>query len=184
MKKTDIHRENPLRILILFISVVLLGFFPNPADAGMLQKTGFTLKKDFGPQVMLDQTLFNVNIPLNVSNLPGPWKNAKFKAMVAVIFMDAAGKMVGYGLGEGGQEEFISLDVVLDNGSYNGTVVVPIRVSIGAITGKTCCVSIVIAESGDQHMFIGASRGGTAPNSGQCDNIGWSGMTPGTILPF
>ena len=181
MKKTDIHPQNPLRILVLFIGVVFFGFFPSPADADMLQKTGFALKKNIGPQIMLDQSLFNVNIPLNVSNLPGPWKNAKLKAMVAVIFMDAAGETVGYGLGEGGQE-FIPLNIVLDNGGYNGTVEVPIRVSMGAITDKTCCVTMVLAKLGDQFMFIGTSTGGTAPNSGNCGGIGWSGLTPGTIL--
>jgi hypothetical protein len=31
-------------------------------------------------------------------------------------------------------------------------------------------------------MFIGASRGGTAPNSGECGDISW--ITPGTILPY
>jgi hypothetical protein len=181
MKKTDIHPQNPLRILVLFIGVVFFGFFPSPADADMLQKTGFALKKNIGPQIMLDQSLFNVNIPLNVSNMPGPWKTAKLKAMVVVVFMDAAGETVGYGLGKGGQE-FMPLDVVLDNGGYNGTVVFPIEVTMGAMTGKTCCVTMVLAELGKQLMFIGASTGGTAPNSGNCGNWSLSGISPGTIL--
>lgn len=183
MKKADIHPQNPLQILILFIGVVFFALFPSMANAGMLQKAGVTLKKNFGPQIMLDQTLLDVNIPLNISNMPGPWKNAKLKAMAIVYFMNAAGETTGYGLGEGG-ENWTPLDVALDNGSYNGTVVFPIRVSIGAITGKTCCVTMVMAELGNQHMFVGASTGGTAPNSGQCANIDWSAITPGTIMPY
>ena len=183
MKNTVSHHKKQSRMLALVLSVALLGLFPGLTAAGMSQKYGLTLKKNFGPQIMLDQTLFNVNIPLAISNLPGPWKNAKLHTMVAVIFMDAAGEMVGYGLAEGGQE-FIPLDIALDNGGYNGTVVVPIRMSMGAITGKTCCVTIVLAKLGDQIMFIGSSTGGTAPSSGNCGDIVWSGITPGTILAF
>ena len=61
----------------------------------MLQKTGVTLKKDFGPQIMLNQNLFNVNIPLAISNMPGPWKNAKIKARAIVYVLDGAGKTSG-----------------------------------------------------------------------------------------
>jgi hypothetical protein len=183
MNKADIHRKPALRILILIASVVLFGFFSNTANAGMLQKAGVTLKKNFGPQIMLDQTLMNVNIPLNISNMPGPWKNAKLEAVAIVYFLNATGETTGYGLGEGG-ENFTPLEVTLDNGGYNGTVAFPIRVSMGAITGKTCCVTIVMAELGNQRMFVGASTGGTAPNSGQCGNIDWSGITPGTIMPY
>ncbi|MCB2168064.1 MAG: hypothetical protein KQI78_10400 [Deltaproteobacteria bacterium] len=84
-------------------------------------------------------------------------------------------------LGKGG-ESFTPLDVALDNGGYNGTVVVPIRMSMGTITGKTCCTTMVLAKLGDQVMFIGSSTGGTAPNSGNCGGTIGSGLSPGTIL--
>jgi hypothetical protein len=67
----------------------------------MLQKYGLTLKKNLGPQFMLDQTLFNVNIPLAISNLPGPWKNAQLNVVAVVYFLDGAGETIGYGLGKG-----------------------------------------------------------------------------------
>ncbi len=183
MKKTVNHPKKQSRILVLVLSAALLGLFTGPAAAGMLQKTGVTLKKDFGPQIMLDQTLFNVNIPLAISNMPGPWKSAKLKALAIVYFLDGTGETIGYGLGEGG-EELIPLDVVLDNGGYNGTVVFPIRVSMGTITAKTCCVTIVVAEQSTQRMIIGVSQGGTAPNSGDCGGMDFSHLTPGMILPY
>jgi hypothetical protein len=86
------------------LGLALLGPFPGPTAAGMLQKTGVTLKKDFGPQIMLNQNLFNVNIPLAISNMPGPWKNTKINALAIVHFIDGAGKTIGYGLGEGGEK--------------------------------------------------------------------------------
>lgn len=183
MKKTLIHRENLLRILVLVVGVVLFGFLPNPAAAGMLQKAGVTLKKDFGQQIMLDQTLFNVNIPLNISNMPGPWKNAKLEAFAIVYFLDGTGKAIGAGLTEGG-ESLMPLDVVLNNGGYNGTAVLPIRTTMGTMTGKTCCVTMVVAEASNQHMIIGVSKGGTAPNSTDCGGMDFSHLTPGMILPY
>jgi len=184
MTTSDIHRKISSRILVIVLGVALLGLLSSPTAAGMLQKSGIIMKKNLGPQIMLDQTLFNVNIPLNISNMPGPWKNAKLKAVAMVYFLDGAGETIGYGLGEGG-ESSTPIDVALDNGGYNGTVVFPIRVTMGAMTGKTCCVTMVVAELGNQHMFIGSSKGGTAPNSGECgQNIGFAGITPGTILPF
>lgn len=181
MKKT-IHHQKPSRMLVLVLCAALFGLLPGPTVAGMLQKAGFTLKKDLGPQLMLDQTLFNVNIPLAISNMPGPWKNAQIKALAIVYFLDGAGETVGYGMGEG-REELIPLDIVLDNGGYNGTVAFPIRASMGMITAKTCCVTIVIAEQSTQRMIIGVSKGGTAPNSGDCGGMDFSHFTPGMILP-
>jgi hypothetical protein len=183
MKKTVNHHRKQSGLLVLILGLTLLGPFPVPAAAGMLQKTGVTLKKDFGPQIMLNQTLFNVNIPLAISNMPGPWKNAKIKALAIVYFLDGAGKTIGYGLGEG-VEELIPLDVVLDNGGYNGTAVFPIRASMGTMSDKTCCVTIVVAEQSSQHMVIGVSKGGTAPNSGDCGGVDFSHLTPGMILPY
>jgi len=183
MKKTVNHHKKQSRMLVLVLSVALLGLFPGLTAADMLQKYGLTLKKNLGPQFMLDQTLFNVNIPLAISNLPGPWKNAQLKVVAVVYFLDGAGETIGYGLGKGG-ESFTPLDVALDNGGYNGTVVFPIEVMIGAMTGKTCCATMVFAELGGQLMFIGSSTGGTAPNSGNCGSIGFSGMAPGTIWPY
>jgi hypothetical protein len=170
-------------ILVIVLGIALIALPADTASAGMLlQKSGLVLKKDFGPQIMLDQTLFNVNIPLNISNMPGPWKNAKLKAVAFVYFLDGPGEMIGYALSEGG-EEGTPLNVTLDNGSYNGTVALPIRAAAGALSGKTCSVAMVIAELGNQHMFIGASKGGTAPNSGDCANMGSPPIQPGTILP-
>jgi hypothetical protein len=181
MKKT-IHHQKPSRMLVLVLCAALFGLLPGPAAAGMLQQTGVTLKNDFGPQIMLNQSLFNVNIPLAISNMPGPWKNAQLKALVIVYFLDGAGKTIGYGLGEG-VEELSPLDIVLDNGGYNGTVAFPIRASMGTMSGKTCCVTVVIAEQSTQRMIIGVSKGGTAPNSGDCGGMDFSHLTPGMILP-
>ena len=93
--------------------------------------------------------------------------------------LDGPGEMIGYGV----SEEGTPLNITLDNGSYNGTVALPIRAAAGALSGKTCSVAMVIAELGNQHMFIGASKGGTAPNSGNCANIGSPPIQLGTILP-
>ena len=170
-------------ILVLVLGIALTALPAGTASAGMLfQKSGLVLKKDFGPQIMLDQTLFNVNIPLNIANMPGPWKNAKFSAVALVYFLDGAGDMIGYGISEGG-EEGMPLNITLDNGSYNGTVALPVRETAGTLSGKTCAVTMVFAKQGGQLMFIGASKGGTAPNSGQCGNMNFSGIKPGTIMP-
>jgi hypothetical protein len=93
--------------------------------------------------------------------------------------LDGPGEMIGYGV----SEEGTPLNITLDNGSYNGTVALPIRAAAGALSGKTCSVAMVIAELGNQHMVIGASKGGTAPNSGNCANIGSPPIQLGTILP-
>jgi hypothetical protein len=132
MKKTGIHHKNLSRLLLLVLCVALICIVPASAAADMLQMSGITPQKKFGPQIMLDQTLFNVNIPLAISNMPGPWKNAKLQVVAMVHFLDGAGETIGYGLGEGG-ESFTPLDVTLDNGGYNGTVAFPIRVSMGTI---------------------------------------------------
>ena len=78
----------------------------------------------------------------------------------------------------------IPLDVVLGNGGYNGTAVFPIRASMGTMSDKTCCVTIVVAEQRNQYMVIGVSKGGTAPNSGDCGGMDFSHLTPGMILPY
>ena len=96
--------------------------------------------------------------------------------------LDGPGEMIGYGVSEGG-EEGTPLNITLDNGSYNGTVALPIRAAAGALSGKTCSVAMVFAKQGGQLMFIGASKGGTAPNSGQCGKVDFSGIKPGTIMP-
>lgn len=184
MKEPGLRRSDLVLLVSLVLIVALIGSAPSPATAGVLQQAGITLKKNFGPQIMLDQTLFNVNLPLSISNMPGPWKNAKLKAIVLVTFMNAAGETIGYASGKGGLEDWTPLDVTLNNGGYSGTVVLPIQASVGTISGKTCCLTVVVAEQGNQHMIIGASKGGTAPNSGECADMGFSGMTPGTILPY
>jgi len=188
MRKTHVRFTVLRQTLLLVLGIALVAFPAGPAAAGpagvgtLLQKSGVTLKKDFGAQVMLDQTLFNVNIPLNISNMPGPWKNAKLKAVAFVYFLDGPGEMIGYGISEGG-EEYTPLNITLDNGNYNGTVALPIRKTAGALSGKTCSVAMVIAELGNQTMFIGASKGGTAPNSGHCAKMASPPIQPGTILP-
>jgi hypothetical protein len=183
MKTSDQMRIVLLPILALVLAAGLIGSMPNPASAGMIQKAGLALKKDLGPQITLDQTLFNVKIPLTITNMPGPWANAKLKAVAIVYFLDAAGDAIGYALSENG-EEWTPLAAGLVNGGYNGTVLIPIRKTAGTISGKTCCVAMVVAELGDQHMFLGGSTGGTAPSSGQCDDLSWDGIAPGTIVPY
>jgi hypothetical protein len=171
-------------MLVFVMGLALLGILPSPAAADffqMNQMTGLTLEKKFGPHIMLNQTLFNVKIPLAISNMPGPWKYATLKAFVIVYFLNGAGEATGMAFGEKG-EEFLPLGVTLDNGSYNGTVVFPIRTSAGAITGKNCCLTLVVAEMGNQLMVIGASKGGTAPNAGACAGAIFDQYEPGSIL--
>jgi hypothetical protein len=74
------------------------------------------------------------------------------------------------------------LNITLANGDYSGTVALPIQETEGALSGKTCSVAMVVAELGNQSMFIGASKGGTAPNSGDCADMGAPPIQPGTIL--
>ena len=85
--------------------------------------------------------------------MPGPWKSAKFSAVALVYFLDGAGDMIGYGISEGG-EEGMPLNITLDNGSYNGTVALPIRETAGALSGKTCSVTMVFAKLGrSTHVY-------------------------------
>lgn len=190
MKKTRVRFTVPTQALLLVLGIALVAFPASMVAAGpagaagvsmLLQKSGVTLKKDFGAQVMLDQTLFNVNIPLNISNMPGPWKNAKLTAVAMVYFLDGTGETIGYGMSKGG-EGGMPLNITLANGGYNGTVALPIQETQGALSGKTCSVAMVIAELGNQCMFIGASKGGTAPNSGDCAKMASPPIQPGTIL--
>jgi len=183
MKQTDRRRNYPLRIFVLFLGFVLMGPCPGLLAADFMKKTGFALKKNFGPQIQLNKALFNVHIPLSISDMPGPWKHAKLQAVVYVMFMDGVGETVGYGLGENG-EEVTPLEISLNNGGYNGTVSIPITKSMGTITGKTCSVALIMAQLNDQRMFIGGATGGTAPNSGGCAHINMSAITPGTIVPY
>lgn len=162
--------------------IFLLGLVPGTSCAEMVFKKALKFQQKFGPQITLDQTLMRVNIPLDIDNMPGPWKNAKLKVAAFVYFLDAANEPVGYGASSGGIEEWAPIDVALANGSYSGTVVFPIKAAAGTITGKTCCVVILVAELGNQRMFIGTSMGGTAPNS--CDGFINLDIPPGTILDF
>ncbi|MBN1142114.1 MAG: hypothetical protein JXB25_10045 [Deltaproteobacteria bacterium] len=173
--------KNLLLTAVLALGLALSGYFSGPAEADTIHKLGLTLKKNLGSMVTLDQTLFNVKVPLNISKMPGPWKNAKLKGIAMVYFLDGSGEAIGAGLSENG-EDWVPLDVVLNNGNYNGTVVFPIQQSVGTISGKNCSVAMIIAQMGNQTMFIGASTGGTAPNSGPCGNMCPS-LAPGTILP-
>jgi len=188
MRKTHVRFTVLRQTLLLVLGIALVAFPAGTAAAGpagvgtLLQKSGVMLEKNFGAQVMLDQTLFNVNIPLNISNMPGPWKNAKLTAVAVVYFLDAAGETIGYGMSKGGKEG-LPLNITLANGGYNGTIALPIQETEGALSGKTCSVAMVIAELGNQSMFIGASKGGTAPNSGDCAKMASPPIQPGTILP-
>ncbi len=162
--------------------IFLLGLVPGTSCAEMIFKKALKFQQKFAPPIMLDQTLMNVNVPLDIANMPGPWENAKFKAAAVVYFLDAASEPVGYGASSGGLEEGAPIDVALANGSYSGTVVFPIKAAAGTITGKTCCFVILMAELGNQRMFIGTSMGGTAPNS--CDGFINLDIPPGTIINF
>ena len=165
-------------VTALVTGIFLLGLVPGTSCAEMVFKKALKFQQKFGTQIMLDQSLMNVNVPLDIANMPGPWKNAKFKAVAVVYFLDAASEPVGYGA-SGSLEEGTPIDVTLANGSYSGTVVFPIKAAAGTITGKTCCVVMLVAELGNQRMFIGTSRGGTAPNS--YDSILNIDIPPGTV---
>jgi len=175
--------------MMLVVGIVLLGGLPAPAGADMAaklslsRKFGLQVKKNLGPAVTMDQTLFNVKLPLNISKMPGPWKNAEFVGMATVYFLDGPGDTVGYAISRDG-EEGMPLNISLNGGSYNGTVILPIQNVAGTLTGKTCSAAVVVAKLGDQVMFIGSSKGGTAPNSGACSKMSPSGIQPGTILPY
>ncbi|MEJ2156541.1 MAG: hypothetical protein P8X96_14470 [Desulfobacteraceae bacterium] len=187
MKGMAACKRKLLSISVLLLGIFLLGELPAPLGADMIanlslsQKFGMQVKKNLGPAVTMNQTLFNVKLPLKISKMPGPWKNAKFVGMATVYFLDGAGETVGYAMTKDG-EEGMPLNISLDSGSYNGTVVLPIQTVTGALTGKTCSAAVVMAKLGDQIMFIGFSKGGTAPNSGVCAKMNASGLTPGTII--
>jgi hypothetical protein len=187
MKGLDGCKRKLLLISVLFLCIVLFGELPAPLGADMIanlslsKKFGMQVKKNLGPAVTMDQTLFNVKLPLKISKMPGPWKNAKLMGMATVYFLDGAGETVGYAISKDG-EEGTPLNISLDNGSYNGTVVLPIQSVAGALTGKTCSAAFVVANLGDQTMFIGFSKGGTAPNSGVCAKMNAPGIPPGTII--
>ncbi len=182
MKAADVYKKNCFkRIMVLVICVVLSQALSVPAGAEMSQNLNLTMQQNFGSMVSINQTLFNVRLPVNISNMPGAWKNATLKGFAAVSFLDGSGELIGYGFGPDG-ESLSSLNAVLNNGNYNGTVVFPIRKVAGGISGKTCSTAIVAAQLGNQIMIIGTSRGGTAPNSNGCMNI--SNLEPGTILSY
>lgn len=190
MMKTGIRRNALALLLLLISSVALIGSVPGSTAAGtlqmnrMLQMAGIIQQQNFNPPVLLDQPLFKVNVPLNVSNMPGPWKHAKLMGAAQVYFLDATGDIIGVALSEGSNADGELFEVPLNNGSYSGTVVVPIRVVQGKISGKTCGISVVWAVLGDQMMFIGLTKGGTAPNSGDCGQMNTSSIEPGTIMSY
>jgi hypothetical protein len=187
MKRLDTCCRKLLPVMVLFLGIVFPGEPPAPAGADMTaqlslsQKFGLHAKKDLGPPVTMNQTLFNVKLPLNISKMPGPWKNAKFVGIAMVYFLDGAGETVGYAVSKNG-EAGMPLNISLNSGSYNGTIVLPIQEVAGTLTGKTCGAAIVMAKLGSQVMFIGASKGGTAPNSGSCGSMNLSGIPPGSIM--
>ena len=187
MKKLDACRRRLLPLMALVLGMVFPGELPAPAGADMTaklslsQKFGLQAKGNLGPAVAMNQTLFNLRLPLNISKMPGPWKNAKFLGIAMVYFLDGPGETVGYATSRYG-DDGMPLNISLSSGSYNGTVVLPIEEVAGTLTGKTCGAVLVVAKLGSQVMFIGASKGGTAPNSGACGNMNLSGITPGTIL--
>ena len=134
MKKTGIRRNALALLLLLISSVALIGSVPGSTAAGtlqmnkMLQMAGIIQQQGFSPPVLLDQPLFKVNVPLSVSNLPGPWEHAKLVGAAQLYFLDATGEIIGVALSEGSNPGGEFFEIPLNNGSYNGTVVVPIRV--------------------------------------------------------
>jgi hypothetical protein len=79
---------------MMLVLVMVLNFnLPAPAGAdmaaklGLSQKFGLQAKKNLGPAVTMNQTLFNVKLPLKISKMPGPWKNASFVGVAMVYFM-------------------------------------------------------------------------------------------------
>jgi hypothetical protein len=187
MKRSDVWCSKLLPVMILVLVMVLDLNLPAPAGAdmaaklGLSQKFGLQAKKNLGPAVTMNQTLFNVKLPLKISKMPGPWKNASFVGVAMVYFMDGPGEAIGYATTKNGDGE-MPLNISLNDGSYDGTVVLPIQNVAGTISGKTCSVAYVMAKTGNQLMFIGASKGGTAPNSGVCAKMNALPIAPGTIL--
>ncbi len=184
MKHVDICRYKSLITVTLIISAVTLVSFSTLTSAAPTYQFSLSskigqLKQKFGPAYSLNQTLFNVKLPLNISNMPGAWKKAQLIGTTVVYFLNGPGDAVGYSTSTDGGAG-MPLNIGLSSGSYNGTVVFPINKSAGAITGKTCGYAIVMAKLGSQLMFIGGSSGGTAPQSGPCSNINMP--APGSIV--
>ncbi len=187
MKSLDSFCRKLLPAVVLVLGVVLLAEPPAPAGAGttpklsLARKFNLQVKKNLGPLVTMDQTLFKVNLPLTISKMPGPWKNAKFVGLATVYFLDGPGEAVGYAVSKSG-EQGMPLNITLNNGSYSGTVSLPIQQAAGTLTAKTCSAAVVMAKLGSQIMYIGSSKGGTAPNSGVCGEMKLSDIPPGTII--
>ncbi len=184
MKLANSHRHKSLATVALIVSAVTLGFLSTPTSAAPTHQFSLSskigqLKQKFGPAYSLNQTLFNVKLPLNISNMPGAWKKSILIGTTVVYFLNGPGDVVGYSTSTDGGEG-MQLNIGLSNGGYNGTIVFPINKTAGAITGKTCGYAMVLARLGSQYMFIGGSSGGTAPQSGPCSNINLP--TPGTII--
>jgi hypothetical protein len=187
MNRLDTCCRRLLPVMMLVLGIVFFGELSAPAGADMTaqlslsQKFGLQAQKNLGPTVTMNQTLFNVKLPLHISKMPGSWKNAKFVGIAMVYFLDGSGETVGYATSKYG-DSGMPLNINLNGGSYNGTVVLPIQEVAGTLTGKTCGAAMVMAKLGNQVMFIGSSKGGTAPNSGVCGKMNLSGIPPGTII--
>ena len=179
MKGNGLPCSRLSRMVALVVAIVLLSG-PVAGAADIMKPKGLKFEKKFGPIQFQPEPLFNVKLPLTIADLPGQWKNANLKASVMVFFMDNTGKHIGYGLPEAG-EDFTALPA-LENGGYTGTVNIPIPNAAGTITGKTCCVAVVFAELNQQFMYIGTSKGGTAPQSGACNDVGDYPLEPGSVI--
>lgn len=164
---------------------VVLGLLALPAGAGPIYQISTAnkigqLERKFGPAVTLNQTLFNVKVPVNISNMPGAWKNATLYGFTMVYFLNNSGDSIGGGYPAVMDDMYgMKLSGGLSNGGYNGTVVFPINRTAGVLSGKTCGYTVISAKLGSQAMIIGATSGGTAPHSGPCSKLGLP--TPGTI---
>jgi hypothetical protein len=175
MQRTAFYRKNPLLVTVVVLELLLLGLCPVlwAANSISLDTTRFKMKKNFGPQIPLNQPLMTVSVPLNISKLPGPWKQSSGIVQVIVLFLDETGVTVGAGVG---------LSVVpIQNGSYSGTMAYPIKDAMGGITARTCVLAMAMAQLGEQTMFLGVSKGGTSPNASACD-VSELQLTPGTIM--
>ncbi len=165
---------------------VVLGMSSPPVGADPIYQISATsklgqLERKFGPAVALNQTLFNVKVPVNITNMPGAWKNATLYGFAMVYFLDNSNDPIGGGYPAAMNDELgMKLSSGLSNGGYNGTVVFPINKTVGTLSGKTCGYSMILAKLGSQVMVIGTTSGGTAPHSGPCSKL--EPLTPGTII--
>ncbi len=97
--------------------------------------------------------IITVNVPIQIMNLPEPWRDADLVVMAEAVFhskeFDWNGKAKGITFGR------VIKSQPFKNGSSQGMVHVPLYELQGVITGQYLTLSMVLAKLGDQCKVLG-----------------------------